>query len=333
MLRFNSLTLMIFLYSIGGFAISESKYIEDYNQKVKPFFLNNFVSNTYPVKNNIDIHYFSYNRNSNKALVVLPGQGELAEKYKEIAYDLKDLGHDMYFWTPRGQGLSGSDVDNKRMQHLDSYKDWVSDLEIFMDLIKSKYNYEEIHLIAHSMGAGIGMSYMQSHPKVISKAFINAPMIEIDTYPYPRWLAKAIAAFQVKRGKAKEYIFGADGQFESPPFEENKLTQSKARYEEYMKILKENHENRVADVSFGWFYESLKLGNVVNKNWKKLSPVEIIFTEPGRDLFSGFKRLNRICSKLDNCSLVKLPNSKHEAFVEIDEIRDQVITKMKELFK
>jgi len=326
--------IVLFLISFNCFAIPEASYEKILTNKVIPFFNANFVSHYYEGVDKALIHYFSYKRQSNKALIIIPGRGEIGDKYQEWAFDLRKLGHDIHIWSPRGQARSHRDISNANKQHQNHKEDWTSDLKIFTDFLQKKNSYSKIDLMAHSMGAAIALRFMQLNPNLISRAYINTPMIEINTEPYPMWLSKSIAYLQVKRGNAKEYVFGgSDADSAMAGFEGNRLTRSQSRYEMYADIVGSNPEATVGSTTFGWLNESMDMGRLVKKNWKKLSNVQMVMAESGQDAFVRYKRSNRICAKLPKCKMLKFPHGKHELLMETDDIRNQILKEVMFLFQ
>ena len=66
-------------------------------------------------------------------VVVLQGRAEFIEKYGETAGDLRARGFAVHALDWRGQGGSGRMLDDTRKGHVVSYKDYLSDLDLFLE--------------------------------------------------------------------------------------------------------------------------------------------------------------------------------------------------------
>ena len=63
------------------------------------------------------------------ALIIVNGRIESYLKYQDLANDFYQQGYSVYMYDHRGQGLSGRQLSNKHKGHVDSFSDYVDDLE------------------------------------------------------------------------------------------------------------------------------------------------------------------------------------------------------------
>ena len=68
------------------------------------------------------------------------------------------------------------------------------------------------------MGGCIGTLYLEKHPKVFTKAVLNAPMLEIQTDRIPHWTADCICRICILLGQGNKRVFTMQEFQEEEPF-------------------------------------------------------------------------------------------------------------------
>ncbi len=125
-------------------------------------------------------------------IVCLHGVREFSEKYFETARWCLD--NNFAFWTCDwvGQGKSTRYLKNPQKRYNLSFNRDVEDLHAF---IIGYIKHSSVHpdkgripmaMLAHSMGANIGMRYLAKYPDTFECAALTAPMIGIKAFRY--WL-------------------------------------------------------------------------------------------------------------------------------------------------
>lgn len=114
------------------------------------------------------------------SLVILHGQGECIEKYKEMALDCNRRGFSVYLFDQRGHGGSEGDLSIHRSTHIEDFSDYVDDLHTFIDEVIPAEEHGTLTLFAHSMGGAIATGFLQRFPGYFSRAVLHAPMLGIN---------------------------------------------------------------------------------------------------------------------------------------------------------
>jgi pimeloyl-ACP methyl ester carboxylesterase len=72
-------------------------------------------------------------------IVFIAGWTETTIKYAKFLHLLHKQGHDIFSFDIRGQGFSGSSkyskTNGRKISHVDNFTDFVSDLQLFMDIV------------------------------------------------------------------------------------------------------------------------------------------------------------------------------------------------------
>ena len=322
--------LVVFLIQSFSFAISETNYQEKWEADVFPFFLDHTeLKYMMSHDNEVRLHYGILPNSSAKAngkvIVILTGRTEPFYKYSEVAYDLYQEGYSFAFLDHRGQGGSERELADPEKGHVKSFKYYVRDLEHFMDQVVSKLGFKENYLLAHSMGAAAALMLMAERAELFDKAVVSSPMLKPNTGKFKPNLALAYATALRLIGKGDEYAPGEKG-YETPVFEGNQVTGSRARRSMAIHFYEEYDEFKMGGVTVDWVATSIGTNNRFTFKYKKIKTPLLIF-QAGLDTIVYTDRHDKLCKKAKDCTLVKYPTGKHELLMEVDTIRDDLLSK------
>lgn len=324
MTHFFSVILFVALAGMSQVMAQVSdQYTSKLEQKVYPFYQTG-LSKFYSGVDQKSIHFREFKRGANDAVIVLPGRTEPTKKYAEVVYDLSHLDVDFFMWDPRGQGYSDRLLSDIQKGYVESYKDYITDFTTFM---KNEVigKYENVYIVAHSMGAAISLRYVQLNPGVIKKMVLSSPMLQLKTQGLPESATVGIMGFLKTIGKKRDYIPGG-GPLDKPvPFSENRVTASEDRYAMAREIDAKEPELLMGSATVNWVFEAIRMTKKIFRNRKKLRSTPILMFQAGNDEFSKDRRQRVLCEQSANCTLERFEDSKHEMFQERDVIRDKVM--------
>ncbi len=330
--------LSIIVFSLNSFAISEANYAQEYKEKVIPL-LQQFEKETFTGQNNVAIHYATYTSNpsSSRCLVILPGRSEPLEKYAEVVHTLDNgplAGSFKFFLMDhRGQGSSARMVsDDSEKGYVDDFGNYVLDLKKFLDIVVAPAHCGETFLLAHSLGAGIAVDFMQQYQQYFDRVALTSPMLKIQTAPYKYAVARSIVLASMAAGRGKKYAIGQKGFNPTRNFEANTFTSSKARYDMTMDIFDMLPQTRLGGVTNKWLNEVMGRTGTIRKryDWIKL-PMRVFHA--GIETYSEPSEMVRLCEEAAYCNRVFLETSKHEVLMDRDVNRDVVFAELEKFFK
>jgi lysophospholipase len=327
------------LMTSNVFAISEQDYATVYQQRIVPM-INTWPSGFFTGAKDVKIKYatFTTNPSSKKCVVVLPGRSESLVKYAEVVDSLETLnpGKFAYFLMDhRGQGSSGRMIkgqENSEKGHVDEFENYVADLRTFMDTIVVKQSCKQNFLLAHSLGAGIGIAFMQEYPEVFDRAALTSPMLKIQTKPYKYALARTIVLAQMALFKGKDFSIGQKGYNPDSKFEDNSFTTSQARFNMTKLTFNNFPETKLGGVTNGWLNEIMKATKHIRKHYDEIT-IPVHMFHAGIETYSEPSEMVRFCDKAPHCTRTFFPESKHEVMMDRDVHRDVVMAEVSELFK
>lgn len=301
-----------FIYNYG----SDKELVENAKEKLSKIKEGGYFEG----KNNANIYYEKYSIDNEKGRVVIShGFSECIDKFTEMIYYFTEMGYSVYAIEHRGHGRSGSlSKTHKNQINVEKFKYYVDDLKTFLDKIVVEKD-TDLYLYAHSMGGAIGTMFLEEYNGYFKKAILSAPMMEIKTGDFPKWIAYIISSLYILAGKGDKYLFG-QGPFDGKYDLEGAGTSNKYRYENHLEELKNNEYIQRSGGSFKWMFESLKASDKIikKKNVQKIN-VPILLFQSGRDTFVKDRGQNKFCERAKNCKKVRFENAKHEVFGEDDE--------------
>lgn len=275
-------------------------------------------------------------------IVVSPGRVEGYLKYKELVYDLVQLGYAVAVIDHQGQGLSTRRLDNPHKGYVEDFNDYVMDLHQLIDKeIKPKFS-GDLYFLSHSMGGAIGLRYIQQFPSTFKKAVFSSPMWGLNAGPLPKTVAKSLVSsitWMNNLVAEESSYFAGSTDYEPPSFEDNVLTNSKARYQYFRDIYEKIPKLKLGGITYNWLSQSIKaLDKAQNELNKVKTPLLVVqaggdkvIDNTGQDLFC--QELQRHGQPCFSGKPIILMGAEHELFIEQDEIRNQLMAQIVDFYQ
>ena len=316
---------------------TENQLTENFNTTINEFWDKNTQSSYFSGIDDKKVHTISIKTGNNKAIVISQGRNESVLKYKELAFELNQLGYDLYLIDHRGQGFSQRLGGNSHRGHVEHFQDYVDDLHHYISSLNLQQNYQNSYLIAHSMGSTISALYLQQFDHPFQASVFFSPMFSINL-GIPEGIAKLITdgSTGIYRWFSDTpcYVFGGRD-YKTPLFTGNRITSSRLRFHSAINTFEQYPETQLGSPSMRWVSESIRATRQTVANANKITiPLLIIkagadttVTSTGQDLF--FKNATHCNSK----QLVNISGAKHEILLERDQYRIPALNKALQFFK
>jgi lysophospholipase len=258
-------------------------------------------------------------------VILLGGRKEFLEKYIETANDLNRMGFDVYSFDWRGQGLSTRMLANRSKGFIRNYDEYLLDLQVFFDTVIPAGTKAPIYFLAHSMGAHIALRFLRHHHTTIDGAVLSAPMIDISTEPYPRWLVKLTIRLVLKIGRRDAAVPGSRRRSERDcHFEGNPLTSDPGRFQVEKRAVAVNPDLAVDAVTFAWLSATMNSIDCLQApGFLEAITTPVLIVSAGADRIVSVRAQKEACARLPDCRLTTIPASRHEILMETDAIRAQ----------
>ncbi|KZN54901.1 hypothetical protein N474_17010 [Pseudoalteromonas luteoviolacea CPMOR-2] len=273
-----------------------------------------------------DIFYVHYAPiNPRFTVVIVNGRIESAIKYRELLWELALNDIAVVTFDHPGQGMSSRLLDNPQIGHVNNFKQFRDALQHIIDTLVLPATDNWLFM-AHSMGGAIVCDYLQNNPNSSAKgAFLCAPMLQINTAPYPTWLASRIAKLACQLGFDKRYAIGQQD-YREKLFFDNELTHCEKRYQLFQELYQQQPKLQLGGVSFGWLNAAFSLTNKLN-NASFNFPISIASAK--QDTIVKSDAHAQFANRSAQCA-IRSYAGKHELLCEIDPIRRAVLTQFYE---
>jgi lysophospholipase len=259
----------------------------------------------------------------NAAIVFLTGLGESYVKYFPLIQTLVSEGYTVYSYDHRSQGFSDYDNNAPQIAHVQSFAQYEDDLREFMSRVVAPNAHGKVFLMAHSMGAGIALSYAIHYPKDFSALALSAPVVEFQTGAIPMWVGySAVSALSFFGLGHRSTFAGRDCEYEAGA--QNICTHNVSAALAWAEFRKNNPQIVLKGASNSWVKSGMEAG------WRLLNAapkvaVPVLFFQAGNDSFAKNESQNAFCEKASSCEKVVLPQSSHEVFFERSDIKNPVV--------
>ena len=301
-------------------------YSSERELKSNQITINNFYKNTL-IKAYLDtpngqlFYAYAIPDKAKTAIVISSGRLEGLDKYKELLWELYNNNFAIFIVDHQGQGRSYRHLLNKHKGHVNEFKDYSADLNLFNKQIVDTYWPGKKILVSHSMGGAIAFDYLAHFEHNFSGAFLSAPMLDIYTKNTPKPLAKLIASTATLLGQKDNYALGQTD-YIPDEFATNVLTSSPVRYELFRQTYQEEPLLQLGGVTYGWLNATFAFITSVD-NLSVTIPLYIASAQNDEvvDNNAQYKLANRHA----NTVLKSFEGAKHELFFERDEIRQPLL--------
>ena len=263
--------------------------------------------------------------NAKGTIVVVNGSTESWLKYGEFFYDLYKKGFSIFSYDHRGQGLSPHLVkSNPQIDQIDDFSLYAADLNAFVRKVILPTHPDNLCLIAHSMGGGVATDYLQRYQSPFRAVILSAPMIRINTAPFPEPIASLVMKLLHMSGLGAGYAPGKRDHNPYESFEVNSVTSSRARWSANNEVWKNHPEAVLGGPSIDWVNQALdKTTRIRSHKGAITSPILIL--QAGKDAFVINPSRDELHKMFTNARIIDFPDSKHEILMERDGIRNKAM--------
>lgn len=321
----------------------EASFDEFIHLKLEPFWQQNVQQASFLNSQGLTINYaYTIPQTAEQLIVISPGRVEGYLKYKELVFDLVQLGYAVAVIDHQGQGLSSRRLNNPHKGYVEDFNDYVLDLhQLITQELKAKFN-GELLLLSHSMGGAIGLRYIQQYPDTFKKAVFSSPMWGLKAGPIPKSLAKALVS-SISWGSAllsdqSPYFIGSKD-YQATAFEKNVLTHSKARYQYFRNTYEKVPQLKLGGVTFEWIDQSVKALDLAFADLNKVK-TPLLVLQAGNDRVVDNAGQDLFCQQLKAFSHgcltdkpVVVAQAEHELFIEQDAMRNQALQQIIQFYQ
>ena len=274
-------------------------------------------------------------------IVCLGGLSEFSEKYFELAHDMLERNYAFWFMDWAYQGRSSRLENMPHRRHSDGFDADVSDLyKLVADYIKPSSVHPDkgripLIMVAHSMGANIGLQFLAKHPKYFDGAAFTAPFLGIHKFNVGLKLL-SILIRPLMPFISKKYVFGGKDWHEDARKSDGTdiFSHDPMRDKIHNEWVKADPVLQVGNPTFGWVIKALRACSMLIKKstLEKIKiPVLVVFA--GQDVIVDNKVAKNALSHLPKGKMLDINGANHEILMEKDEYRDIFLNEFDKMVK
>lgn len=314
-------------------AIPEKDYAAGYQREVVPFFASGQRFSFRSADGKTDLQGIRFiNPKAKGMIVVLNGSTESWLKYGELFFDLYHQGFSVASYDHRGQGLSPHMVPgNPQIAQIDDFSLYAADLNAFVEQMVVPENHGKLYLLGHSLGGEIALDYLEHYPAPFQAVVLSAPMLRINTGPYPESLARLVTGLFQAIGMGDHYVMGKHDRNPAEPFEENKLTSSRDRWTAIQSTWNSHPEAVTGGPSNDWVARAISRTAEIRKGLPEIK-ADILILQAGKDQFVLNPDQEMARNTIPGALLIRFPDARHEILMESDPIRDKALAEILRFF-
>jgi lysophospholipase len=313
---------------LSSHAIGEDALANRYVDQIVPYLAANTITGHMQTADGASLKWLkTTNGNNERPFLLLGGHSESYLKYYELFYDLRDMGLTIFALDQRGQGFSTRMHSDRERGYVDTYERYLADLEQFIEQVVDSGSNSKLMILGHSFGGAVAAVYAERHPERLSSLILSSPYLGSKAGPLAVFIVKTLDFL----GSGKNYVSGGRP-FCIVPFEKNKETHSRVRHKRKMQDYLDQPIIRLGHPTNHWIAEIQKLGTEVRRDAKKIAcPVLVLQAE--KDAYADVSAQDKFCAQSPNCEKVLLKGAYHEILIEIDEIRDVALQRIRSFIR
>ncbi len=252
------------------------------------------------------------------------GRGEFIEKYFEVIEELLRRRFAVATLDWRGQGGSTRLLRNPHRGHVRSFSEYDRDLGQFMRDIVLPDCPPPFYALAHSMGGTIVLRSLKGQAW-FDRIVCLAPMVALRSRVVP-WSVIAAAGRLLKLAGAGSLSVprGGGKPLGCGPFEGNRLTKDRERYERTCNVLEEHPGLAIGAPTISWLVAALDaVADLQTAEFQTDVKTPVLIVQAGYDQIVSNKEVSELANTLPAGADIFLEEAFHEILMERRRIREQ----------
>ncbi len=259
-------------------------------------------------------------------VLLLHGRTEFIEKlFETISYLLGD-GFDVITFDWRGQGGSDRLLGNRHKGHVDSFDQYVIDLDTILEQVALPDCPAPYYIFGHSTGATVALMAAPALANRIRRMVLCTPLLGLRGLWVSQKTVKLMAGTLVALGLGGMFVAGGRSPDETRPFKGNKVTSDTKRYARNATIASQHGELAIGGPTAAWLFAAIQaMDQIMDPDFHGQITVPILFVQAGSDQVVSNLEIERLAGQLRSGSTISIAGSMHEIMQERDIFRQQLL--------
>ncbi|MEO0811300.1 MAG: alpha/beta hydrolase [Myxococcota bacterium] len=248
--------------------------------------------------------------NEGPPMLVMPGRGQSLEAMWDITEGFRQRGLRVFAGDWRGQGGSSREVAGE-VGHIDCFSTYLED---HARLLKTAFPGERALLFGHSMGGHNSLRQATVNPSMVAGVIATAPMMEVNTKPYPVSVARALTAAALIPSVSRAPAPGSKNFFEKDLEEGGPtLSQDQGKWQRYMDAMLADRSLVTGGPTWGWVRAAMhSMDAALEKGVAEANDVPALIVLAGKDEVVLNETAEGYAKRMPNARTVLLPDAMHD---------------------
>jgi lysophospholipase len=255
---------------------------------------------------------------------IFQGRAEFIEKYYETARELRARGFAVATIDWRGQGLSQRALRDPFKGHVQSFRQYETDVEAFMREIVLPDCPPPIYAIGHSMGASVLIRIAHRGHRWFDRMVLCAPLIRLAPQSFTPF-ARPVVTVLNAIGMGSSYVPGGSSRVvAAQSFVGNVLTSDPVRHARTVAVLEAEPGLGLGSPTNAWAAAAFRMmGEFEHAAYPGRIRQPILMIASGRDETVSTAAIEEFAGRLRAGSHLIIAGARHEMMMETDRFRAQ----------
>lgn len=259
-------------------------------------------------------------------VVLLPGRNEYIEKYFETADDLAQRGYGTAILDWRGQGGSERLLANANRGYVESFGDYVRDLDALFEQVVLPDCRGPYYILAHSTGVLIALLASPSLANRVRRMVLCAPLLGLAASSSTTVWVRRLARFLYAIGLGKMYMPGRRNRLKTPDFSPAALSSDPKRFNRNRATVTAWPGLAINGPTVAWTRAMFRaVEQVTEPEFMARLHIPSLTLAAGGDRVVSNRAIEAYVQHLRSGSLLTIDGARHELLQEADRFREQAL--------
>lgn len=260
-------------------------------------------------------------------VLILHGRAECIEKTFETVTRLRNDGFDVFTFDWRGQGGSSRLLSDPMRGHVDSFDEYITDLNTCMEEVVLPDCPGPYYILAHSTGALVSLLAAPGFANRIRRMVLCAPLLHLGKIPVSQSTLKFLTGLMTAIGLGGLYLSGGKDLQINRSFATNRLTSDPIRFARNKKLAVEHPELCIGGPTAGWLFAAMRaMERLEESDYHGRITIPTLLIRAGADEVVDAVSIERLGRSMRSGSTLVINGARHELMHERDIFREQMLS-------
>ena len=260
-------------------------------------------------------------------VILLHGRAEYIEKMFETVADLQNKGFDVLTFDWRGQGGSSRMLRDAQRGYIDSFDQYIVDLDTIMEEIILPDCPAPYYILAHSTGSLVALLAAPGFGNRIRRMVLCAPLLRLGKSGFSQNTLRTLSGLLSAIGFGESYVIGGKNTQDNRSFVGNNLTSDLVRFNRSRNFAIENPELVISGPTVNWLFAAIKaMDRFGDPEYYGQITIPTLLVNAGADQVVSTQAIEELGRRLRSGSTLTINGARHEILQERDVFREQLLS-------